>query len=36
LQSTSSQHIFQNLIYPLGLTIGLRMISGTEMQLGIQ
>jgi hypothetical protein len=36
LQSTSSQHVFYNLIHPLGLTISLRMISRTETQLGIQ
>jgi hypothetical protein len=36
LQSIDSQHVLQNLIYPFGLTIGLRMISRTEAQLGIQ
>jgi hypothetical protein len=36
LQSTSSQHVLYNLIHPFGLTIGPRMISRTETQLGIQ
>jgi hypothetical protein len=29
VQDACSQHVFQNLIYPFGLTIGLRMIAGT-------
>jgi hypothetical protein len=36
LHSTSSQHVFQNLIHSFGLSIGLRVISRTEAQLGIQ
>jgi hypothetical protein len=36
LQSTSSQHVFKNLIYSLGLSTGLRMIRRTKSQLGIQ
>jgi hypothetical protein len=34
VQNAFSQHVFQNLIYPFDLTIGLRMIAGTTNQLG--
>jgi hypothetical protein len=35
LQSTGSQHILENLIYSLGLSIGVRVKRRTEVQLGI-
>jgi hypothetical protein len=35
LQGTNSYHIFWYLINSFGLTIGLRVISGTEALLGI-
>jgi hypothetical protein len=34
VKDACSQHVFQNLIYPFGLTIGVRVIAGTTNQLG--
>jgi hypothetical protein len=34
VQDACSQHVFQDLIYPFGLTIGLWVIAGTTNQLG--
>jgi hypothetical protein len=36
LQRTGSQHVFKDLIGPFGLTIYLRMIGGTEIQMCTQ
>jgi hypothetical protein len=35
-KSTSSQHILQYLVGPLGLPISLRMVGQTEIQLCVQ